>query len=306
MHIFLTATMASAGYPQHLYSDCSTRKVPYTANINCIRTSDNEQLLDNFMDTLFKVRASHFTKHGRLRPVLERYLASILINHEEISMKYGLANYVVSMVERCALDLKISLTVLKDWGKIIKEDEVLNTIQIKSNDLDSLLIIEMFKNTATQAKRDHLEVLREIKLQNREIDNLKETVVNLEKIIKSSSENNSAIKSSPQKKSPINKQQIDELDEEADTEQKVNEVLSKIQQPTFIIKTMKGLLLKTLLYNYFFFNLKSGATWEVETVSSSQDKSKLVSVFIPMMLKEATKEELHVDRIIMQIKVSGG
>ena len=172
--------MASAGYPQHLYSDCSTRKVPYTANINCIRTSDNEQLLDNFMDTLFKVRASHFMKHGRLRPVLERYLASILINHEEIDMKYGSTNYVISMVERCALELKISLTLLKDWGKIIKEDEVLNNIQIKINDLDSILIIEMFKNTATQAKRDHLEVLREIKLQNGEIDNLKETVVNLE------------------------------------------------------------------------------------------------------------------------------
>ena len=57
---------------------------------------------------------------------------------------------------------------------------------------------------------------------------------------------------------------------------------------------MKGLLLKTLLYNYYFFNLKSRATWEVETVSSSQDTSKLVSVFIPMMLKEATKEKLAV------------
>ena len=32
----------------------------------------------------------------------------------------------------------------------------------------------------------------------------------------------------------------------------------------------------------------------METVSSSQDKSKLVSVFIPMMLKEATKEELAI------------
>ena len=101
------------------------------------------------------------------------------------------------------------------------------------------------------------------------------------------------LSSLPKKKSPINKQQdrqIDEVDEEADNEQKVIKVLAKIQQPTFIIKTMKGLLLKTLLYNYFFFN-QSGATWEVETVSSSQDKSKLVSVFIPMILKEATKEE---------------
>ena len=205
------------------------------------------------MDTFFKVRASHFIKHGRLRPVLERYLASILINHEKISMKYGSTNYVVSMVERCALELKISLTLLKDWGKIIREDEVLNNIQIKTNDLDSLLIIEMFKNTATQAKRDHVVVLREIKFQNREIDNLKETVVDLEKIIKSSCENNSPIKSSPKKKSPINKQQdrqIDEVDEEADTEQRVDEVLAKIQQPTFLIKTMKGLL---LIVQLFFF-----------------------------------------------------
>ena len=93
-----------------------------------------------------------------------------------------------------------------------------------------------------------------VRSQNREIDYLKETVVNLEKIIKSSCANNSPIKSSPQKKSPIDKQQdrqIDEVDEEADTEQKVNKVLAKIQQPTFIIKTMKGLLLKTLLYDYF-------------------------------------------------------
>ena len=45
----------------------------------------------------------------------------------------------------------------------------------------------------------------------------------------------------PQKKSPINKQQdrqIDEVNEEADTEQKVNKVLPKIQRPTFVIKTI--------------------------------------------------------------------
>ena len=60
----------------------------------------------------------------------------------------------------------------------------------------------------------------------------------------------------------------------------------------FFITTMKGLLLKTLLYNYFFHNLQSGVTWEMRTASSSQDRSKLLSVFIPMMLKIADKKEI--------------
>ena len=63
------------------------------------------------------------------------------------------------------------------------------------------------------------------------------------------------------------------------------------QHSIFIIRTMKGLLLKTLLYNYFFHNLQSGVTWEVKTTSSSQDRSKLLSILIPMMLKMADKKE---------------
>jgi hypothetical protein len=189
--------MGLAGYPLHMYSDSTTRKCPYTANIDCIRTPDNAQLLDNFMDNLFKVRASHFMKHGRLRPAIERYLAAILINHDEIRTNYGATNYIVSMTERCALQLKINLSELKYWGNVIKEDELLHSTQLKTNDIDSLLIIDLFKNTATQAKRDHIEVLKELKLQHREIDALKETVVNLEKMIKSSFEN----------KSPSNKHQ---------------------------------------------------------------------------------------------------
>ena len=60
-------------------------------------TSKSHLKIDAYV-SVFKVRASHFMKHGRLRPVLERYLASILINHEEINMKYGPTNYVIFVV----------------------------------------------------------------------------------------------------------------------------------------------------------------------------------------------------------------
>ena len=112
MH-FLIATMASAGFSHDMSSDSNTRRCPYSANIDCIRTIENEQLLDNFLDTLFKVRASHFTKHRGLRPAIEGYLAAILINHDEIRTNYGTSNYVVSMTERCALELKVNVTVSK-------------------------------------------------------------------------------------------------------------------------------------------------------------------------------------------------
>ena len=45
--ILYVSTMALAEYPQHMYSDN-----PCTANIDCIRTIENAQLLDNFMDNL--------------------------------------------------------------------------------------------------------------------------------------------------------------------------------------------------------------------------------------------------------------
>ena len=67
------------------------------------------------MDNLFKVTASHFSKHGRLRPSIERYLAAILINRDKIRTEYRTSNYFLRMTERCALILKINVTVLKDW-----------------------------------------------------------------------------------------------------------------------------------------------------------------------------------------------
>ena len=70
-----------------------------------------------------------------------------------------------------------------------------------------------------------------------------------------------------------------------------NTLMGAPQHSIFIITTMKGLLLKTLLYDYFFHNLQSGVTCEVKTTSSSQDRSKLLSIFILMMLKIADKKE---------------
>ena len=152
--------MAWAGYAQHMYSDSSTRRCPYTANIDRKWAIQNERLLDNFMDNLFKVTASHFTKHGRLRPSIERYLAAILINRDKIRTKYGTSNYVLRMTERCALILKINVTVLKDWWNITRDNRLLHNTQLKVDDIDSLLIIKLFRISATLARQDHIEILK--------------------------------------------------------------------------------------------------------------------------------------------------
>ena len=66
----------------------------------------------------------------------------------------------------------------------MREDNLLRNAQLKTDDIDSPLIIDSLKNSSTQARRDHVEVLQQVKLQPIQINALKETVVNLEKMIK--------------------------------------------------------------------------------------------------------------------------
>ena len=63
----------------------------------------------------------------------------------------------------------------------MREDNLLRNAQLKTDDIDSPLIIDSLKNSSTQARRDHVEVLQQVKLQPIQINALKETVVNLKK-----------------------------------------------------------------------------------------------------------------------------
>ena len=185
--------MALAGYPSHLYMDCTTRKTPYTANLDCIRTAENEVLLNNFMNNLFQIRATPFFRYGRLRPAVERYMAAVLINHDAMRSNYGSNNYVVRLTERCALDLQITHTILTDWGNVIRDDVNAHITELKGKggDVDSLLLVELINNHATQAKRDKIEILKEVTAQHHEILALKGMITNLEILLKVSLEKGS-------------------------------------------------------------------------------------------------------------------
>ena len=173
--------------------DCTTRKTPYTANLDCIRTAENDQLLNNFMDNLFQIRATPFFRNGRLRPAVERYMAAVLTNHDKMRLNYGSDNYVVSLTERCAFDLQITRTILTDWGNIIRDDAKVHFIELKGkgDDVDSLLLVELINNHATQAKRDKIEILKEVAAQHHEILALKGVISNLEILLKASLEKGS-------------------------------------------------------------------------------------------------------------------
>jgi hypothetical protein len=48
------------------------------------------------------------------------------------------------------------------WGSSIKEDVKLHDFRLPDNNVDNLLLIELLKNSAVQAKRDNLILQQEV------------------------------------------------------------------------------------------------------------------------------------------------
>ena len=120
-------------------------------------------------------------------------MAAVLINHDAMRSNYGSNNYVVRLTERCALDLQITHTILTDWGNVIRDDAKAHITELKGkgDDVDSLLLVELINNHATQAKRDKIEILKEVTAQHHEILALKGMITNLEILLKVSLEKGS-------------------------------------------------------------------------------------------------------------------
>ena len=65
--------------------------------------------------------------------------------------------------------------------------------------------------------------------------------------------------------------------------------------PPFRIVTMKGLYLRSVLYPRYYYNLNCEASWIVETgTSSTQDKSRIVNIILPFIMKNCTEEDMRV------------
>lgn len=58
---------------------------------------------------------------------------------------------------------------------------------------------------------------------------------------------------------------------------------------TFRILTMKGLTIRSIIYNRYYYNLNCDASWVVETgMSKTQDKSRIINIIIPFIKQYCT------------------
>jgi hypothetical protein len=63
----------------------------------------------------------------------------------------------------------------------------------------------------------------------------------------------------------------------------------------FRIVTMKGLYIRSIPYSRYYYNLICEASWIVETgTSSTQDKSRIVNIILPFIMKHCTDEDMRV------------
>jgi hypothetical protein len=154
--------MALADHPSWTYTDKSSRKIPYTPTLDCIKNADNTQLLNNFMNNLFRVKAHHFTEKGRLRPAIEAYMATVLLYFEDFRARQGDEHLIVAQILRVARDLIIPITLVAAWGSAIKDDVKLHDFKLPDSNIDTLLLIDLLKTSALQGKRDNLILLQEV------------------------------------------------------------------------------------------------------------------------------------------------
>lgn len=160
--LYMIVILALANWPWWTYSDKTTRQMPYNANLGCIKTADNFQLLNNFMNKVFQIKAYHFTERGRLRPAIETYMAAFLMHFEPFRAAHGDKHMIVALFIRVAKDLKITIATIEAWGSAIKEVVKRHDFKLPGNNIDNLLLIDVSKTSAIETKRDNLILNQEI------------------------------------------------------------------------------------------------------------------------------------------------
>lgn len=95
--------------------------------------------------------------------------AAILMYHEQIIEKHTENHSLVVTLERDAKGLGISRAMLIAWGTTIKDDVILNSARMTSSNIDHEVLIGPVTTAATQAKRDHVVVLNELKFKKKKI-----------------------------------------------------------------------------------------------------------------------------------------
>lgn len=179
----LIATMGLAGHPSYTYTDKTTRKAPYSANLDCIKDPENSQLLNNFMNALFMIKAKHFTETGRLRHAIETYLASILLNFQYIKNKHGEGHLIVQYIVRTAADLRIPQLLIEAWGNSIRDDLKIHDVQVQGNNVDNILIIDLLTASTVQAKRDNLLLQKALSTQKKDFNEMCSRIEKIEKLL---------------------------------------------------------------------------------------------------------------------------
>lgn len=183
--------MCLAGYPAWMFTDPTTRKTPPTADLSCIKTPENTQIITNFVEALFMIKVSEFFIGKKLRPVIEIYFATLLKYYEEVKKDHGANHMVIKGIERVAKDFSISNFMLKEWGDAINTDMKIRGIKLPENNIDNQLLIELLTAASTQSKRDNLVLLKEFSLQRKEMADLKIKVTTMERLLQVSVSQNS-------------------------------------------------------------------------------------------------------------------
>jgi hypothetical protein len=130
------------------------------------------------------VRENVYTSRGRLRPVIEAYMASLLFFLDDIEKDLGKNHFVPNQMKRVAVDLLISYSTLKKWGEDIKIDYVLNSAKVEPEHVEHQIIIGVMAAAASQAKIDNLALSREVKSLKNETIELKKMMQDLTGFVK--------------------------------------------------------------------------------------------------------------------------
>jgi hypothetical protein len=153
--------MCATGHDPKSYTNPRTISCPFTPRLDAIKTEENAILLDNFINNLFMVRENVYTSRGRLRPVIEAYMASLLFFLDDIKKNLGKNHFIPNQMKRVAVDLLISYSTLKKWGEDIKI--VLNSAKVEPEHVEHQIIIGVMAAAASQAKIENLALSREVK-----------------------------------------------------------------------------------------------------------------------------------------------
>ena len=152
------------------YRDVRSHEPPFAPRVDCLGMH-NKAAVKRLMDACFIVDVDYFKIGRPLRPVLRICFASLLMYHQDVTMKLGMDNAVCSFLRKAAREVCLqdkqfphltSDQVLWKWSSIIQEDfRVRNSIAADATaEISSIATTLNHHSTAIQKIAEALNGLK--------------------------------------------------------------------------------------------------------------------------------------------------